>query len=69
MMIKPFLILLGPISITLAQNYFHSNYFDRDSNEFGDDLAKNYEGSTGHDYQNGMISDYSDQNKGAILSF
>ena len=74
MMFKSFLFLLGLISITLAQDYFHSNYFDRKSNNFGKDLPQNPEGSmdflaTGHDYQNGMISDYSDQNKGAILSF
>ena len=73
MMFKPFLILLGSISITLAQDYFHLDYFDRESNNFGKDLAQNSEGSigfmeTGHDYQNGMISDYSDQNKGIILS-
>ena len=73
MMFKPFLILLGPISITLAQDYFHSNYFDQESNNFGEDLPMNPDRSmyflaTGHDYQNGMISDYSDQNKGTILS-
>ena len=60
MMFKPFLILLGPISMTLAQDYFHPDYFDGKSNNFGKDWAKNPEGSmgfmeTGHAYQNLII--------------
>ena len=46
--------------MTLAQDYFHSDYFDGESNNFGEDWAKNPEGSmgfmeTGHDYQNLII--------------
>ena len=45
MMFKPIFIFLGTISMTLAQDYFHSNYFDRKSNNFGGELAKNPERS------------------------
>ena len=71
MMFKPLLILLGMDSISFAQDYFKSGSYNLEPNHFGHDFAKNSERSmdymeTGHKFQNSMISDYSDQNKGII---
>ena len=72
MMFRPLLLLLGIVSITFAQDHFEFDSYNLEPNYFGDNLANNAERSmdymeTGHEHQNSMISDYSDQNKGTIF--
>ena len=65
-MFKPILILLGTISMTLAEDYSQPKSYDQELNGFGNDFA-NPEGSndyleSGIDYHEEMIPNHSDYN-------
>ena len=70
-MFKPILILLGIISITLAQDYSQSNTYNQELNGFGNEFA-NPDGSndyleSGFDYHDEMIPNHSDYNGGIMI--
>ena len=61
-MFKPLLILLGAISINLAEDYSQSNAYDQDVKGFQNDYL-----DTAIDYHNEMIPNHSDYNGGIMI--